>query len=236
MTTSLSRNSWFRYAWGRVRLAFQLPPPRYLIEYQMTFPRLQGVRLRQYVPEDFDACRELYELNATERFPQDVELDQVRYLRQGLPSNLIAELDGRIIGCGGYVLQHPDFATFVYGLVHPEFQKMGVGRLLMFGRLAQLPVIGGDTTVAICTVKKARSYYEQFDFKVLPDPWKDSKGGEHPMAALCVNAYIICAARRYLETLGIPFPDLRHIPPLRSHLVNEPDPEATVSAPMAYEH
>lgn len=227
---TFSRDTWLQYLWRRFRFGFRLPHPRYLVENQMLPPRIQGVGLRRYEDKDFDACRALHDLNATDRFPQDSAFDQIRYLRSSSRTKLVAEVNGEVIGCGGYQLHHPDFVTFVYGLVHPRCQGAGIGRLLVFARVAQLPLIKTETCVQIATVKRAMSYYEQFAFQSSGLSWKDSKGVEHPHATLCLNAYIIAMARRYLETLGVPFPDLRDEPPTNPQLVREANAEDGQSA------
>lgn len=230
--------SWLHRVWEDLCLSIRLAPRRYLIEHQMVTPRLKGVSLRQYNEEDFEACRMLRDLNAPGRLPQDTVYDQVSFLRHPKQTNLIAELNGKVIGCGGYVLVNPDFACFVYGLVHPDYKQMGVGRLLLFARIAQMPEVEGDTFLLINTVEKAFGYYEQFGFIRQTEPWKDSAGGQHPRALTAVNAHIINAARRYLKAVNVLFPDLRHIPPIHQHLIRESKSVETTgnSSVLTYEH
>lgn len=230
--------SWLRRAWGDLRLSIQLGPPRYLIEHQMVMPRLKSVSLRQYTDDDFEVCRMLCELNAPGRLPKNTVYDQVSFLRYPSRTNLIAELHGKVIGCGGYLLIHPDYACLAYELVHPDYQQLGVGRLLLFARITQLPEVEGDSFLLINTVEKACRYCEQFGFIRQAEPWKDGTGGEHLRAVMAINAHIIKAARRYLQALNISYPDLRHIPPMHQHLVRDSAPlQATESSSAsAYEH
>lgn len=208
-------------AWRSIRIAYQTPIPRYLLEHEMRAPKIQGVKLRAYRPDDFDACREIHDLNAPNRFPEDSKIQHEEYL-QGLPqTNLVAEIDGKVIGCGGYILNHPDYITFVYGLVHPHYQRMGVGRLLFFGRIAQLQLLESDTIIVICTVKAALPYFKKYGFVVQPNTWNDTFGLEHPIAMAAVNAELIQRARNYLERVGVENPNLKAVPALSSRLRKE---------------
>lgn len=199
-------------AWRSIRMAYQTPIPRYLLEHQMRTPKIQGAKLRAYRPDDFATCRNIHDLNAPNRFPEDSKIQHEEYLQESPQTNLVAEIDGKVVGCGGYVLQHPDYVTFVYGLVHPHYQRMGIGRLLFFGRIAQLQPLEGDTIIVICTVKAALPYFKKYGFVVQPDTWKDTSGIEHPIAMAAVNAELIQRARNYLERVGVQYPDLRAVP------------------------
>lgn len=202
---------WFRRVWNHLRLVVQTPFPRYAVEYEMQFPRLLSARLRQSVVGDAPACRELYAINAPGRFPTETVRDHEAYLASNPAQKLVVEVDGRVVGCGGYQLVHPNYATFVYGLVHPRYQKVGVGRLLMFGRIAQLPIIETRTAIAICAVQTSLPYYHKYGFKVV-DAWEDSSGEKHPVAALFIDAEVIRRAQNYLKVIGVPAPDLTHLP------------------------
>ena len=211
-----SVKDWLVHVWHTIRVAAQTPIPRYLVETEMCSPKLQGVTLREYCPKDFEVCRELYELNAPGRFPADIRLRQLGYLREQGKTLLVAEFKSQVIGCGGLVLHNPDLATLVYGLVHPDFQRMGVGRLLFYGRVSLLPTLDIDTLIVIHAVRRSLSYYRQFGFAEHPHRWKDSAGGEHPSATLVVNAHIIQRARDYLRIVRVPCPDLGPLKPMQA--------------------
>lgn len=204
--------------WRSIWIAYQTPIPRYLLEHEMRTPKIQGVKLRTYSPDDFAACREIHDLNVPNRFPEDSKIQHEEYLQELPETNLVAEMDGKVIGCGGYILNHPDYVTFVYGLVHPHYQRIGVGRLLFFGRIAQLQLLESDTIIVICTVKAALPYFKKYGFVVQPSTWKDTSGLEHPIAMAAVNSELIQRARSYLERVGVEYPDLRASPVINSML------------------
>ncbi len=218
MTIFARIKTWMMGCGRAIRLAYQTPIARYALELEMRPPKLHGMVLRAYRPEDFEACRLIYELNAPNRFPKEVSQEHEEYLRQPPEANLIVELDHQIIGCGGLILNHPDCASFVYGLVHPEYQQLGVGRLLFFGRIAILPPLEKDTFIFIATVKPALSYYERFGFILTDHSWKDESGCEHPSAVTAVNAAIIQKARDYLSRNEIDCPDMGILKPRSEEL------------------
>lgn len=211
--------SWFSHVWSGISLGLHMPLPRYKMEQQMRHPRLRGVTLRQYQPADYEVCREICDLNAPGRFPSDTAEDHERYLKEVPVRNLVAEVNGRVIGCGGYDLSHPNHAMFVYGLVHPDYQQIGIGRLLFFGRLAQMPLLEVESAVQIATVPRSLPYYQKFGFQLLEEPWLDSLDNPHPRAIVGVNAHLIRRAKEYLQTVGVSCPDLTHLPPTEAALL-----------------
>ena len=196
-----------------IREAAQTPIPRYAMDYQMCSPKLRGVTLRAYRPEDFEACRLIHDLNAPNRFPEESGKQHEEYLQKEPEGYLVAEFENEIIGCGGISLRHSDFAIFAYGLVHPKYQQMGIGRLLFFARVALLPTLETDALIYICAVKASLPYYQKFGFVALDEGWKDASGCDHPTAIMAVNAQIIERARDYLQRVRVPCPDLGSLKP-----------------------
>ncbi len=230
-----SRLSWLRHAWGNLCLRFRLPPVQYLIEYEMDLPQLRGVSLRQYREEDFAACRLLYDLNVKKQGVKDSGLNQIFLLRNLPEMTLVAEHNGSIIGCATYVLKTSNYAILALALVHPDYQRMGVGRLLLFGWIAQLPLIEGPTVLQAFPNKRILGYFKRYGFEKAAEGWKDPTGKEHDYVMQSVNSDIINAARRYLQAVKVPFPDLSHLPPIHQHLVDAAV-AAKDSSISVYEH
>lgn len=156
-----------------------------------------------------EACLELCRLNSKDRFPHDTVTVFEEDLRGEIIHYMVMEHDGRIIASGGYYLRNLDYVTFAYGLVHPDYQGQGLGRVLFFARLAMLPIIQAATCIHICAVQKSLPYYQKLGFAEISENWVDNQGNSHPNAMLSVNAFLIGCAWQYLEKTGIPFPDLR---------------------------
>ncbi len=234
-----SPSSWLRHSWDSLWLNLRLSPVKYIIEHEMMLPKLRGVQLRQYAEEDFEACRLLHD-NENRQFPKESILHHIYFLRNRPETNLVAELNGKIIGCASYLLIDPNYSVLVSEWVHRDYRRMGVGRLLLFGWFAQMPLISGDTSLQVFPTKQTWNYYLQYDFKKSSIPWKDPAGKQHEFAALGINSHIIKAAQRYLRLAKVPFPDLSHLPPLRPYLADGPTPKETAkvedSSVPAYEH
>jgi [ribosomal protein S18]-alanine N-acetyltransferase len=211
-------------AWRWFREALYEPLPRYRLQLQMRPPQLQGVLSRQYQLGDFQACLELCRLNAPDRFPGDTLADFEAYLKEQPPHYLVVEHEGRIIASRGYAMHYLDFVNFVYGLVHPDWQKQGLGRLLFFARVAQLPFIESDTWIQICAVQKSLPYYEKLDFVVVTETWKDADEQDHPIAQMTVNAFLIYRSQQYLQKVGVSYPDRRAIQPEGLILLKDREP------------
>ena len=205
--------TWIRRVWRQFRFSLNESPPRFNLQLQMRPPRLEGVALRQYRLGDFQDCLELCRLNAPDRFPSDTLAEFEKYLKERPQHYLVVEHQGRIIACGGYTMHHLDFMTFVYGLVHPDWQGQGIGRVLFFGRVAQLPLIEKDTLIQICAVQRSLPYYQKLGFTMCAETWKDEEGHEHPIALLAVNSFLIYRSQQYLQKVDVPCPDLRGTQP-----------------------
>lgn len=217
--------TWILRAWRQFRISLNEPLLKYRLQMQMLPPKLQGVSLRQYRLGDFQDCLELCRLNAPDRFPGDTLADFEKYLNEVPPHYLVVEHQGRIIGSGGYMIQHLDFVTFVYGLVHPDWHSQGIGRLLFFGRVAQLPLIEKDTFIQICAVQRSLPYYQKLGFEVRAETWKDGEGREHPIALMAVNTFLIYCSRQYLQKMDVPCPDLRGTQPADLTLLQDQVPQ-----------
>ncbi|WP_395742117.1 GNAT family N-acetyltransferase [Prosthecobacter sp.] len=212
--------SWLRYVWDSLCLNVRLSPAKYLIQNAMVLPRLRGVSLRQYRKDDFEACRLLYELNVKKLGVKDSGLNQIFFLHNLPEMTLVAEHEGIIVGCATYVLKSSNYAILALAMVHPDYQRVGVGRLLLFGWIAQMPEIEGMTVLQIFPNKRTFGYFEQYGFEKAAEGWKDATGKEHDYVMQGVNNDIINATRRYLQAAKVPCPDLRHLPPIHQHAVN----------------
>jgi len=139
--------------------------------------------VRLWKPEDTQACLEIYQMNAPGRFPPEVEREFEKVLKRDNGSMLVIEHKGRIVACGGTSLDGCQ-ATLIYGLIHPEFQRKGVGRLLLLSRLARFH--GPAVSVNICAVEDSIGYYQRFGFTRYA-LWYSQNGEAHPMAGVSLH-------------------------------------------------
>ncbi len=161
-------------------------------------PKEYEVRLLR--PEDTEACQEIYQMNAPGRFPAEVEQEFEEVLKKDDGAMLVIEHNGRIVACGGTSLNGIEGALF-YGLIHSEFQKKGVGRLLLLSRLARIH--GPAVCVNICAVEDSIGYYERFGFTRYA-LWYSQNGKAHPMAGVSVHPEICQEIATFLASEGYP--------------------------------
>ena len=88
--------------------------------------------VRLWKPDDTQACLEIYQMNAPGRFPAEVAQEFEEVLKRDDGSMMVVEHKGRIVACGGTSLDGSQ-VTLIYGLIHPEFQRKGVGPALATG-------------------------------------------------------------------------------------------------------
>lgn len=157
---------------SRWRLMSPIILPNIDVEKLTKKPLPKAFTLRPWKPGDSSACMEIYRLNAPDRFPTEVEKDFEERLTKDDRSLMVVELHGRVIACGGHA-QTKDEAWLCYGLIHPDYQKQGVGRLLLLSRLARFGVPPG-ICVRICAVEASIGYYQQFGL------WYSEDGESHP--------------------------------------------------------
>ncbi len=146
-------------------------------------PLPKGYEVRLWKLEDTQACLEIYQMNAPGRFPAEVEQEFEEVLKRDDGAMLVIEERGRVVACGGLSLAGFE-GTLFYGLIHSEFQKKGVGRLLLLSRLVRIH--GPAVSVSICAVEDSIGYYERFGFTRYA-LWYSQDGEVHPMAGISLH-------------------------------------------------
>ncbi|MCX6852414.1 MAG: GNAT family N-acetyltransferase [Verrucomicrobia bacterium] len=163
-------------------------------------PLPKEYEVRLWKPEDTQACMEIYQMNAPGRFPAEVEQEFEEVLKRDDGALLVIEDHGRIVACGGITLEGIQ-RTLIYGLIHSEFQKKGIGRLLLLSRLARIQ--GPEVIVNICAVDDSIGYYERFGFTRYA-LWFSQNGEAHPMAGVSVHPEDCEEIATFLASEGYP--------------------------------
>lgn len=144
----------------------------------------KGLEICPFAPKHIEACLAIYRLNAPNRFPEEVEREFVMLLEKDHSSMLVVQQHGRVIACGG-VQQHGTHSVLCYGLIHPEYQNQGIGRLLLVMRLARLEV-SRPICVQIHAVEASIGYYERLGFARYAR-WYSQDGKAHPSAGASLH-------------------------------------------------
>lgn len=175
---------------------------------------MPSLTFRRFAPGDTAKCLELYDLNEPDRFPAGVRDDYATLLNNQSIYVLISEKDGRVVACGGlYYHTRKDIAGLCFGLVHPQFQRMGIGTALLLARLALLDPSRPRFVLLISAVEKSIGFYRRLGFRRFA-PWKDKQGQLHPSGYLFFSSRQIQHCRKLLADHGISVPQDEKLVPV----------------------
>jgi N-acetylglutamate synthase-like GNAT family acetyltransferase len=119
--------------------------------------------IRPYTPSDREACLAVYDSNAPEFLPPDRRQSFAERLDSADPF-YVAEHEGSIAGCGGYVLTR-NTAHLQWGLVHRQWQRQGLGRFLLFYRMREVTKHAAVETVTLETPTAAAPFFASQGFR-----------------------------------------------------------------------
>lgn len=117
-----------------------------------------------YKPIHFLDCLTVFERNIPDYFHPD-ELDDYRdYLENfALENYWVCHVDDRFIGCGGIHIVE-NVGRLVYGMIDPNYHRMGFGRELLNFRLLRLSNSPLVKTIRLETTPKAKGFFKSLGF------------------------------------------------------------------------
>jgi len=115
--------------------------------------------IRPYELTDREACVAICEASGASRAEFEAYLDG-----EGGASYLVMEHDGAVVGCGGYSISGV-LGMLQWGMVRPEFRKMGLGRFLLLYRMREIGFLGGIELVLVRTPKESAGFFLKQGFK-----------------------------------------------------------------------
>jgi N-acetylglutamate synthase-like GNAT family acetyltransferase len=130
---------------------------------------VRAVLIRPYVPNDREACLDLLRSNIPEHFSPPEAEEFARFL-DALPGPyFVAEIDGRIVGCGGIAAEKDGVtATLCWGIVDARRQRGGVGTKLLERRLGEFLAEHPEIRrVQTHTSQKVQGFYARHGFAVV---------------------------------------------------------------------
>ena len=113
--------------------------------------------IRPYSNSDRDACLACCESAHHSEFAQFLKSPGTYF---------VMVHDGRIVGCGGFSMDSPNSATLRWGMVHPQFRRMGLGRFLLMYRMKEIGRAGSVATVAVLPPPEFAAFYERQGFRL----------------------------------------------------------------------
>lgn len=132
---------------------------------QAIVPKLAPCRVREFQPEDLEACVEIYRSNEPDYLDPEGLHAFVEFLAIGTSYYLVLEHDGEIVACGGLeLIGDSDTAHLVHGMVHGEYHRRGFGTTLLAARLSLLETEDRPIEVVLQTTRTSVPFYGHFGF------------------------------------------------------------------------
>ena len=135
------------------------------------------MNIRKYQDSDKEKIIDLLRLNTPEYFSPDEEKDLIYYFDNHIESYYVIEIDGIIVGSGGFNLSDdPAMIRIAWDIVHPEYQGKGIGSALTKYRIERIKEMDGVKIISVRTSQLVYPFYGKFGFElkeIVKDYWAD---------------------------------------------------------------
>jgi ribosomal-protein-alanine N-acetyltransferase len=130
------------------------------------------IQIRAYEPTDEQTCLVAFKSNVPSFFAEaEIELFAafLKRLNKGLVNQteffVISDVN-QVVGCGGFGdKDNAGIITLAWGLIHHDFHKKGLGKLLLKFRLEQIQLKYPNTPVFVDTTQFSVGFFEKLRFK-----------------------------------------------------------------------
>ena len=133
--------------------------------------------IRKYQAENECVLMDVLGMLIPKFFAESELLDFKEYLQNELEHYYIVEIDGKIVGAGGFnVLKERCVVRLSWDFVHPDFQGYGIGDKLVKYRIDLIKELYPDFNIEVRTSQMAYQFYQKegFDLKeVVVDYWAE---------------------------------------------------------------
>ncbi|WP_316822755.1 GNAT family N-acetyltransferase [Pedobacter gandavensis] len=137
---------------------------------------MEQINIRRHETRDSARLLTLLRLNTPEYFSPSEEADFIDYLDHFADQYYILELNGEILGCGGFNLSEDGkMGKISWDIFHPDSQGKGLGTALTKFRIQKMKEIPGIETISVRTSQMAYQFYEKFGLElreVVKDYWE----------------------------------------------------------------
>lgn len=122
-------------------------------------------KIRPYDPGDLDEVINLLRLNTPKFFNIAEEVDLRAYFENRVEDYFLVELNNNVIGAGGinYFPAEKE-ARLSWDIIHPAYQKKGVGKQLLLYRLEKINSLLTVKKVVVRTTPLVYKFYESLGF------------------------------------------------------------------------
>ncbi|AWH84979.1 GNAT family N-acetyltransferase [Flavobacterium album] len=129
--------------------------------------------IRPYSPSDDPAILELLRCNTPEFFAVSEEADLIDYLAKHIDHYYVVEIDGSIMGCGGFNRRDDEKrGVLSWDIIHPDAHGKGVGSALVKFRIAEMQKLGMEE-IGVRTTQLVYPFYEKMGFRLKSPFTKD---------------------------------------------------------------
>lgn len=133
--------------------------------------------IRKHQDSDRERILELLKLNTPEYFSANEEKDLIYYLDKHADNYYILEIEGIILGCGGFNLtEDGKTAKISWDIFDPQSQGKGLGTALTQFRIEKIKEIKDVNTLSVRTSQLVYKFYEKFGMEIreiVKDYWDE---------------------------------------------------------------
>jgi len=121
---------------------------------------------RPYAPTDQQDCLAIFDSNTPQFFGVDERPDFFGFLSRQPCPYYVVERDGKIVASGGnYTRVNDGDAFLVWGMVHKDHHRQGIGTLLLQERLKLIFLHEPGARVVIDTSQHSQAFFARFGFQ-----------------------------------------------------------------------
>ncbi len=124
--------------------------------------------IRTFSAKDKPYLINLINLNTPTYFDAAEEKDFIVYLEKQIEDYYVIEQDNVIIGCGGINYEtDKNTAIISWDIIHPDFQKKGLGKELLVYRINRIKDLNSYANIIVRTSQFSFQFYEKYGFKLI---------------------------------------------------------------------
>ena len=124
--------------------------------------------IREYKSGDKREVLALLRLNTPVYFAPEENDNLLHYLDHEIEAYFVIQLGDKVVGSGGINFsKNKNSATISWDLIHPDFQRKALGRMLLIYRLEEIKKIASIQKVSVRTTQLVYQFYEKNGFKLL---------------------------------------------------------------------
>ncbi len=121
---------------------------------------------RSYDRRDLENVIAVFRSNIPKYFGSEEEGGLRGYLAEHPDDYFVAEIDGEVVGSGGFALNDDETVSLCWGMIREEHLGTGLGKKLTQYRITQAREKHGDRPIVISTSQLTQGFYEKFGFRM----------------------------------------------------------------------